>query len=147
MLAVHHDHLKLFLAEGSTPSLRVDTSDGTGTLFVSRGTGSFHSSGSRCGSLELRRTLFGQWEGSIFTNCKLAGKFHVLLLLFHNELGRSVSHCVNWHHLLPLRRGIPRRRRKLLPLVIATWTIYLIFLSEHAFLEHTTLLGGLVSFV
>jgi hypothetical protein len=110
MLAVHHDHLKLLLAEGSTPSLGVDTSDGTGTLFVRRCTGSFHSSGSRGGCLGLRGTLFGQRECSVFTNCKLARKFHVLLLFFDDELGRSVSHCFNWHHLLPLLRGIPRRR-------------------------------------
>jgi hypothetical protein len=110
MLAVHHYHLKLLLAEGSTPSLGVDTSDGTGTIFVSRGTGSFHSSGSRGGCLGLRGALFGQWEGSIFTDCKLAGKFHVFFLFFDHELGRSVSDCVNWHHLLHLLRGIPRRR-------------------------------------
>ena len=73
MLTVHHDHLKLLLAEGSTPSLRVDTSDGTRTLFVRRGTGGFDSTCSRGWCLRLRGTLFGQWEGSVFPNCKLAG--------------------------------------------------------------------------
>jgi hypothetical protein len=34
VLTVHHDHLKLLLAEGSTTSLGVNTSDGTSTLFV-----------------------------------------------------------------------------------------------------------------
>ena len=61
LLAVHHDHLKLLLAEWSTPYLRVDTSDGTRTLFVSGGTRSFYSPGSRSGCLGLRGTLFGHW--------------------------------------------------------------------------------------
>lgn len=110
MLTVHHNHLKLLLAEGSTPSLGVDTSDGTCTLFVGRGTGGFDSTGCRSGCLRLRGTLFGQWEGSIFTDCKLAGELYVLLLFFDDELGRPVSHCVNWDHFFSLLRGIPRRR-------------------------------------
>ena len=110
MLAVHHDHLELLLAEGSTPSLSVDASNGTGALFVRRCPGCFDSTGSRGGCLGLRGTLFGQWGGSIFTSCKLAGKFHVLHLFIDPELSRSVSHCVNCDHLLlPLLRGIPRR--------------------------------------
>jgi hypothetical protein len=110
MLTVHHDHLKLLLAEGSTPPLGVYTSDGTRALFLRRGTCGFYSPCSRGGCLRLRWTLFGQWECSIFTDCKLAGELHVLFLFLDNELGRPVSHCVNWYHLLPLLRGIPRRR-------------------------------------